>query len=811
METLWQDLRFGLRVLVKSPGFTAVAVLALALGVAANTAIFSVVHEVLLQPLPYKEPGRLVMLWEMNRPRDRHQNVLSPANLLDWKEQTDVFEDVAAFFDLRSNLTGGGDPVEIPVQRATPNLFRLLGVEPIKGRALLPEDAEPNAPRVVVLSYGLWQRRFGGDPQVVGKTITLSGTPATVVGVMPAGFQWFVRKGSLTAQAPEAWTPFGFTAQHRQRSGRFMSAVARLKAGVTRERAQAELSQLAARLEQQYPDFDTGWGVEVVPLRDQFAGPIRPALWVLLGAVGFLLLIACANVANLLLARASARQKEIAIRTALGAGRWRVVRQLLTESLLLAAAGGGLGLLLAWWGVDVLVALSPRDLLDIGGVSLNLPVLAFTLAVSLLTGVVFGLVPAFEASRLDAGESLKEGARGTTGGRRGRRLRGAFVVAQVALSLVLLVGAGLMVKSFARLRSVNPGFNSDGLLTMRVQLPANKYGEDEQVIAFHRRAVERVSALPGVTAAGAVNFLPFAGPGAATGFTVVGRPAPLPGEGPVTEVRVTDENYFRTMGIPVLGGRTYSAQEATAERHVAVVSESLARKYFPGEDPVGQRIVVDMKEKPEPTEIVGVVGDVKRQSLDEEPRPTVYWPPPELTYSTMTLVVRAGGDPAGLAAAARREIQSIDPEQPVADVRTMRQLLAESVGRARFSAWLLGLFAVVALVLAGVGLYGVMSYAVAQRTHEIGLRVALGAQGRDILRLVIGHGMLLAAVGLAVGLAGALALTRLMRGLLFEVSATDPATYVALTAFLLLVALAACLVPARRATKVDPMVALRYE
>jgi putative ABC transport system permease protein len=811
MRALWQDLRFGLRVLLKNPGFTAVAVVALALGVAANTAIFSVVHQVLLQPLPYREPGRLVMLWEMNRPRERHQNVVNPANLLDWEEQTDVFEDVAAFFDMRANLTGAGDPVEVPVQLATPNLFRVLGVEPIKGRGFAPEDAEPNAPKVVVLSYGLWQRRFGADPGIVGKTLTFSGTPETVVGVMPAGFQWFVRKGSLTAQAPEAWTPFNLAGQFRQRSGRFMSAVARLKEGVTRERAQVELSQLAARLEQQYPDFDTGWGVEVVPLREQFAGPIRPALWVLLGAVGFLLAVACANVANLLLARAASRQKEIAIRAALGAGRWRVVRQLLTESLLLAVTGGGLGLLLAWWGVDALVALSPRDLLDIGSVRLNLPVLAFTLGVSLLTGVVFGLVPALEASRLDAGESLKEGARGTTGGRRGRRLRGAFVVAQVALSLVLLVGAGLMVRSFARLNSVNPGFNADGLLTMRVQLPPRKYREDERVIAFHRQAVERVAALPGVLSAGATNFLPFAGPGAATGFTVVGRPAPLPGEEPVTEVRVTDENYFRTMGIPVLRGRTYSAQEATEERHVAVVSEALARKYFPGEDPLGRSIVVDMKLKPEPTEIIGVVGDVKHQGLEEEPKPTVYWPPPELTYSTMTLVVRAQGDPAALAAAARREIQSIDPEQPVADVRTMRQLLAESVGRARFSAWLLGLFAVVALVLAGVGLYGVVSYAVAQRTHEIGLRVALGAQRRDILRLVLGDGMLLVAAGLCAGLLGALALTRLMSSLLYGVSATDPLTYAGIALLLAAVALLACLVPARRATKVDPMVALRYE
>jgi putative ABC transport system permease protein len=811
MRNLLKDVRYGLRMLAKAPGFTAVAVLAVALGVAANTAIFSVINAVLLEPLPYKEPGRLVELWEMNRPRDARQNVLSPANLIDWKEQSDVFEDVAAFLDDRGNLTGGGEPYEVVVQHVTPNLFQMLGVEPIKGRGFAPEDAAPGAARVVVLSHGLWQRRFGGDPAIVGKTFSISGTPVTVVGVMPARFQWFIRKGSRTAAPPEMWSPFALTDQYRKRQGRYMSAVARLKPGVTRERAEAELNHLAARLEEQYPEFNKGWGAEVVSLRDQFAGPIKPVLWVLLGAVGFLLLIACANVANLLLARGASRQKEIAIRTALGAGRWRVVRQLLTESLLLAFVGGGLGLLLAWWGVELLLALSPRDVLDLGGVSLNLPVLGFTFGVSLLTGVVFGIVPAFEASRVSTSESLKEGAKGTTAGKRGGRLRGAFVVAEIALALVLLVGAGLMLKSFARLRSVDPGFEPDNLLTMRVSLPEKRYKEDAQVIAFCRQAAERLAAIPGVTAAGAINYLPFAGPGAATDFKIVGRPEPLPGDEPDTDVRVTDENYFRAMGIPVLRGRMYTAQEATQMRSVAVVSESFANKYFPGEEALGQRLVVDMKDDPEPTEIVGVVGDVKLHALDEEPRPTVYWPHAELVYSSMTFVMRAKGDPAALGPAARAAIQSIDSDQPVADMRPMNQLLAESVTRARFGATLLGVFAAVALVLAGVGVYGVMSYAVAQRTHEIGVRVALGAQAGDVLRLVVGHGMALAGAGLAAGVLGALALTRLLSSLLFEVSTTDLGTYATLTGFLLLVALLACLVPARRATKVDPMVALRYE
>src|SRR5919197_3360747 len=785
MRTLWQDIRFGLRMLAKSPGFTAVALVVLALGVAANTAIFSVVHAVLLRPLPYADASRLAMVWEYNRPRDKHQNTISPANFLDWQEQSDVFEEMAAYSDWRVNLTGGGDPVEVPIQYATPNFFRVLGVRPILGRDFTAEEGKAGAPDVVILSYGLWRRRFGGDPKIVGQAVTLNGTPAEVVGVMPAGFQWFVRKSSFSGRPAELWSVFHLTAQYRQRAGRWMSAVARLKPGVSLQAAQAEMNQIAARLEEQYPEFNKGWGVEVVPLREQFSGTIRPALWVLLGAVGFLLLIACANVANLLLARAAARRREIAIRTALGAGRLRVLRQLLTESLLLALAGGGLGLLLAWWGVELLVALSPRDLADIGDVRLNLPVLGFTLGLSMLTALVFGVVPALEASRLDANEALKEGAKGATGGRSRSRLRAAFVVAEVALALMLLVGAGLTVKSFVRLESVSPGFDPEGLLTMRLEVPIKKYKEDAQFIRFYRQVVERIGGLPGVEAVGAVSFLPFAGPGAATGFTIEGRPAPPPGEDMVTDVLVTDENYFRAMRIPVLRGRSFNAQEATEQRRVAVINESLARKYFAGEDPLGKRIVVDMKQENNPTEIIGVVGDVKLQSLDEELRPTVYWPQPELTYSFTSLVVRAEGDPEALAAAARREVQAVDPDQPVADVRTMNRLLADSVGRARFSALLLGLFAGVALVLATVGLYAVMSYAVAQRTHEIGIRVALGAQGRDILRLVVGQGLLLAAAGLAAGLAGALLLTRLLRGLLYEVNTNDPASYGVISAPLL--------------------------
>jgi putative ABC transport system permease protein len=812
MRTFLQDLRYGARGLLRNPGFAAVAVLALALGVAANTAIFSVVHAVLLNPLPYRDASRLTMIWEYNRTRDAHQNVINPGNFQDWKAQASVFEDMAAFYDSRLNLTGVGEPAEVTAQFVTPNLLGLLGAEPLIGRGFSPDDARPDAPSVVVLGYDFWQSRFGGAPDVVNKTIKLNGESVTVVGVMPAGFQWFVRKSSLAGKPAEMWSPLALTEQQRTtRRGRFMSAVGRLKPGVTREQAEAEMNHLAAQLEEQNPTFNKGWGVEVVPVREQFSGELRPVLWVLLGAVGLLLLIACANVANLLLARGAARQKEMALRTALGASRGRIVRQMLTESLLLAVAGGALGLLLAWWGVEALTALSPRDLVDLGSVRLNLPVLGFTLGVTLLTGVIFGIAPALEATRLDMNETLKEGGKSGTAGRRRARLRGAFVVIEVGLALIVLVCAGLMIKSFARLQAVSPGFDPERILTMRVVLPGSKYPEEHQRLTFFRQAVERLSALPGVESAGAVSFLPMTGPAAATRFKVTDRPEPPPGQDPVTDVRVTDVNFFRTMGVPMVRGRTYDEREATEARHVAVINEAMARKYFPGEDPIGKTIAVNMSSPPQQTEIIGIVGDVKHKGLDSEANPTVYWPHPELVYSGMSLVVRAKGDPSAFAAAAQREIQAIDPEQPVADVRTMESWLADSVGRARFSAMLLGVFAAVALALATVGIYGVISYSVTQRTHELGIRMALGASASDILRLVLGQGLVLAGLGLAAGLLGAFALTRLMRSLLYEVSTTDPLTYAGLSLFLLAVALLACYVPARRATKVDPMEALRYE
>ncbi|MBA3438660.1 MAG: ABC transporter permease [Pyrinomonadaceae bacterium] len=811
MRTLLQDIRYGMRMLLKSPGFTLVAVLALALGIGANTAIFSVVNAVLLRPLPYQDADRLVMVWEHNRLRNRPQNVINPANFLDWQEQSSVFDEMAAFHDFAVNLTGEGEPEQIPGQRASANLFSLLGVQAVVGRTFTHEDAQPNREPLIVISYGLWQRRFGGDPGVIGKTLMLDRRPVTVIGVLPADFKWFIKQGSLVGKEAEFWEPLSFTAAHHIRRGRYMTAVARLKPNVTYEQAQAEMNTIASRLEQQYVNFNTGWGVNLVPLREQFVGSIRPALLVLLGAVGFVLLIACANVANLLLARAAARQKEMATRAALGAGRWRVVRQLLTESVLLAFFGGALGLLLALWGVDALMWFAPQDLLSLPRISINLPVLGFTLLVSVLTGIIFGLVPALEASRLDPSESLKETGRSMTGSTRSRRLRGAFVVAEVALALVLLVSAGLLIKSFMRLQAVDAGFDEKNILTMRVTLPASKYPEENQRIRFFKQTVERLETLPGVRSVGAISFLPFTGPGAATSFTIEGRPAPAAGDSPVTDVRVTDDNYLRTMNIALLRGRTFTEQEATEKRGVVVINEAMVRKYFPGEDPIGKRIIVNMSDTPEPTEIIGVVRDVKQQTLDEEVKAMVYWPHPQLAYSSLTLVMRTESDPLSLATAARRGIQAIDQDQPIADVRTMEQWLATSIARARFNTLLLGLFASVALLLAAIGIYGVMAYSVTQRTHEIGIRMAFGAEGRDVLRLVLGQGMTLVAIGIALGLLGAFAATRVLASLLYGVSATDPMTFTIIPLLLVTVAFIANYIPARRATKVDPMVALRYE
>ena len=815
LETLFQDLRYGARVLVKNTAFTAVAVLTLALGIGANTAIFSVVNELLLRPLPFRDPERIVMLWEVT-PEGVHQNATSRINVRSWREQSTVFESMAAFADLKLSLTGGsGEPEEIPAQLANPELFQILGVQPVLGRGLTQEDARPDAPDVAVLSNGLWRRRFGGDPGVIGKSITLNGAPCTVVGVLPAGFEWHLRAKSRTGKPAELWTALSMpTEGDGALRGRFLSAVARLKPGVSFAQADAEMKTIMARLAQADPSYNQGTSAEVVPLREQFVGRVRPALLILLGAVGFVLLIACANVANLLLARAAAREKEIALRTALGASRARVVWQLLTESLLLAVLGCLVGLGLAWLGIRALVAISPTDVVDLKSVDLNLPVLAVTLVVSLATGILFGLAPALEATRLNLNDSLKEGGKGAGGqGARSRRLRGVLVVAEVALALVLLVSAGLLVKSFVRLQQIDTGFNTENVLTLVVNLPTAKYNTMEQVVGFFREATERIRTLPGVRSVGTVNYLPlYGGLGTTTIFTVEGRPAPPVGQEPNTDVRVVaDSGYFGAMGIPLLRGRNFTAAETTEARNVVLINESMARQHFAGENPLGRRVSVEMFEEPVWTEIIGIVGDVRYDSLTDEAPPMVYFPLPVLTYSSMTLVLRTTGDPADMAPTVRRVVHEIDPNQPISDVRTMDQVMAKTVGRARFNTLLLGLFAGLATLLAAVGIFGVMSYSVNLRTREIGLRMALGARQGEVLRLILKQGFLFTLIGIGLGLAGALALTRLLSGLLYGVGSTDPATFAAIVALLTAVSLIACYIPARRATRVDPLIALRYD
>ena len=812
MQSLFKDIRYALRGLLKRPSFTVISVITLALGIGASTAIFSVVQAVLLRSLPYGNSDRLVMVWEdIHRTGGKTNNTINLGNFFDWKEQSRDVEDMAAFFDRSVKLTSDGEPEEVASQIATPNLFSVLGVNAIMGRTFTPDDGKPNQPEVVILSYGFWQRRFGGDQHVIGRHLTMNNRDVTVAGVLPANFNLHITKASMSNKPPELWRAWQVSNELRERKGRFAMAVGRLKPGINLSQAQAEMNTIAARLEKAYPDFDTNAGVSLVPLRTQFSGEIRKPLLILLGAVGFVLLIACANVANLLLARGVSRQKEIGLRAALGAGRARIVRQLLTESLILAALGGGLGLLLAWQGTDLLVALSPAELFGPSHVEVNTPVLLFTLGVSVLTGIIFGLVPAFEATRFDLHVSLKEGGKNVGGGARSHRLRSGLVAAEIALALVLLIGAGLLIKSFSNLRSVDPGFDAKNVLTMTVSLAGWKYDKDPKVINFFKQAAGQLKTLPDVESVGAINYLPFNGPHAGTTVEIEGRPKLPPGQELSTGVCVTDANYFSAMKIPLKEGRLFNEQETTEERHVVVVNETFARKNLPGENPIGKRVTIYMKDENVPSEIIGVVADSKHMTLDGEPEEMAYWPHPELVYSAMTLVVRTRGDAMNLAGAARNVIHTLDPQQPIAEVSTMRDLLAKSVSSSRFNTVLLAIFAMVALALAAVGTYGVMSYAVTQRTHEFGIRMALGAGTRDVLKLVLRRGLVLASVGVLFGLAGAFALTRLMTSLLFEVKPTDALTFAAVSLSLVAIALLACYIPARRATKVDPLVALRYE
>ncbi len=815
-----KDLRYGLRTLLKNPGFTLIAVITLALGIGANTAIFSVVNTVLLRPLPYPQPERLIRIWRAASTTGLNPHNLSIPDYREFRDNCRSCEQMGAYYSGSVNLLGRDEPERIEGVIVTANLFPLLQAPPMLGRSFLPSEEQFGQHRVVVLSHGLWRRRFGSDPGIIGQALTLDDESHTVIGVMPADFQ-FPNRGI------ELWRPMAFAPSDRMdtRANSFTSVIARLRPGAAMEQARTEIEAISRRLEQEYKE-NAGNGVLIWPLGEEEVRDIRPALLVLLGAVGFVLLIACANVANLLLARATARQREMAVRATLGATRSRMFRQLLTESLLLGILGGAAGLLLAQWGIRQLVNMGPQNLPRLNEIGLDGRVLAFTCLVSLLTGAIFGLMPALQASRLDLNESLKEGGRASIGGPGGRNLRSLLVAIEIALSLVLLIGAGLMIKSFSRLQQVDPGFNPEKVLTMRISLPRAKYRQPHQVAGFYRQAIERVAGAPGVRSAGVTTALPLAGGGWGKSLSIEDRPAATAlDQVPNVQYRLMSHGYFRTMGITLQKGRFFTEQDSEQTPPVAIINETVARRFWPNEDPVGKRIWMGPPESlvahllpagytfPRMT-IVGVVSDVRQDGLNQPALPEVYTPQVQAggeMRPSMFLAVRTDSDPVGLTASVRNQVWAVDKDQPVVNIMTMEQRLADSVSRPRFNMFLLGVFAGVALVLAAVGIYGVISYGVTQRTHEIGIRMTLGAQAGNVLRLVVGQGMRLVLAGVLVGLLMSLALTWLMKGLLFGVSATDPLTFVLIAALLVTVALLACYLPARRATKVDPVVALRCE
>ena len=803
------DVKNALHSLWKSPAYTFAAALTLALGIGANTAIFSVINDVLLRDLPYAEPERLVMVWEHNLKRGKLMNTVSPANFLDWRDSSTSFTAMAGFFDRTFTLTGEGDPQDVPATAATPNLFNMLGAHAQIGRVLAADDERPESPLAVVLSEKYWRARFAANPDVVGRKVVLSGEVATVVGVMPKDFGFYVKEASFNRRPPDLWVQARFDASDRIRRGRYMAVLGQLKPDVTRDQAQAEMKTIASGLAQKYTEFNQDWSANVVPLPEQITGEIRPILFVVFGAVCLTLFIACANVVNLQLVRASARAREFTVRAALGASRSRLIRFLLAENLVLALVGGAGGLFLGRLGLATLQGLMPPDLLPADYIGLDGRVLAFTVAVSLLTGLLFGLVPALTASNPHLAQALKEGSRGSTSAA-GRKIRQAFVTAQIAVALIVLVGAGLLVRSFDRLVSTPAGFKTDHLLTARITLPGASYGDDKKIQAFYEQLIARVRTLPGVVAVTGNVFAPFSGPGAGTNFEIVGRTAPT-GEKTVTDVRVVAADYFATLGIPVIQGRSFSREEQAQKRGVVIINEALARKHFAGRNPIGEKIVINMRRPVVTSEIVGVVGDIRHESLDKPAREMVYWPHSELPIGMMTVLVRTQQDPLQLAPSLQREVWALDRDLPVSGPRTMEQLMRGTVVRARFATILFGLFATLALVLAALGIYSVVSYKVALETRDIGIRMALGANRSRVLRKILTEGSSLAGAGVGLGLAGALGLTRLLASQLYEVSATDPATFIAVPALLMVLTVFSCWPAARRAASVDPMVALREE
>jgi putative ABC transport system permease protein len=766
MSRLLQDIRYGLRTLRRNSGFTVVAVLTLALGIGATTAIFSVVNGVLLRPLPFRDADRLAMVWLDNVPQGIRQDITSYPTFADWREQNRVFEGMAGFSPQQANLTGEAEPERIARAAVTAGFFPLLGVEPARGRGFDVREEEQGSHRVAVLGHGLWQRRFGGDPEVLGRTIQMNGDEFTVVGVMPPGFDF--------PSASQLWVPLAPSEQLREARGAFwLYTLGRLRPGVTVEAAQREMDGIDARLGEEYPALSR-FGVFVQPVRDYLVGDVRPALLVLLGAVAFLLLIASANVANLLLARSAAREREMAIRAAMGAGQRRLVGQLLTESLVLALAGGALGVVIATWGVQLLKWLSPADLPRMENVGVDATVLGFAFLVSLLTGVAFGLVPALQVSRTPLARPLREGSRGLSGGRRGQRTRKVLIVGELALALVLLIGAGLLLQSFSRLRSVDPGFRAENVLTLRLSLSGSDYRDPARVVGFWEQLLERVESLPGVaSAAGATDVLLPELANSST-VTIEGRPRSPDEETVEVPIDVVTPGLFRTLGTPLLHGRDFSGADDRDAAPVAIINEAMARRFWPDADPVGQRFRYGGENSQDPWRtVVGVVADARRTSLEQEARPSTFLPVRQNAASSLVVVVRTAGDPLALAGAVRREVRAIDPNVPIAQLSTLEGLLSERLAQRRFSALLLGIFSALALLLASVGVYGVIAYTVSQSTREIGIRMALGAHRRNVLRLVLGQVSVLVLLGIGIGLAGALALSRTLAGMLYGTSGAE--------------------------------------
>ena len=807
MHNLLQDLTHAFRLLAKNRGFTAVAVLTLALGIGANTVIFSVVNAVLLRALPYDNADRLVTVWQSNPKQNSLEEAVAPANYLDWKAQNTVFESIAVYRENSFNITGGDRPESVAGTVAVPELFPLLGVQPALGRTFQPGDDAANA-AAVVISRSYWLRHFSADPGVIGQKLFIGGQPFSVIGVMPEDFRF--------PSEADLWiTPRFAVPEHPMNPGvdlseargqQYLDVIARLKPGVSLAQARAEMDALGARLAASYPEDNADHGISLIPLQEYQVEDVKAMLLMLSGAVGFVLLIACANVANLLMARGASRRKEIAIRTALGAARGRLVRQLLTESLVLAILGGTLGLLVALWGLDRLVAWLPKGLHGARYIHLDGRALGFTLAVSILTGMLFGLIPALQASKTDLNESLKESSRGSSGGLRHNRIRGALVVVEIAMSLILLAGAGLLIKSFTRLQKVDPGYRTAGIMEVRINLPQAEYHKGREQSLFFERVIQQLRGRPEVESAAAISRLPLTPGNSNRSLDIEGRP-----EDPdhlIADYRSISPDYFKTLGIAMLRGRDFTDRDTAEAPGVVILNDVAARRFWPGEEAIGKRLKFD---EPNWLEVVAVVGDIKHFGLDRQPRPEMYVPYQQRPWPFMAVVARGRHGVAGLAEALSEAVWSVDKNQPVAGITSMDDLLSRSVTARRFNMTLLGIFGAVALLLAAVGIYGVMAYSVAQRSHEIGIRMALGAGRSNILTMVLKQGLALALAGLGIGLAAAMLLTRFISSLLFDVSTTDPITFAAISVILTGVALAACIVPARRATKVDPMVALRYE